>query len=265
MAITDYLEEINTAAPYRLQPTYHAWGEVLEAAKETQPCCVRVRVLSMDKDNSIFDSVPVLSGYGGDGYGVYCMPEEGDAVLIAFFGGDFRCPYVTASLLKQDGKLAEEVTKDKEWKKKVKWKNGSSITFEGEKGKEKMTVAGAQKWKLSMEEEAEKLYIGDADGKNSMTVQKKDGKFIVTSEKEVRLVCGNSSLDMKENGDISLECKQLNINVTDINITAKSKAHLSGQDVSIEGSTGMKVRGKSQVQVESKGTLKVSGAMINLN
>ena len=43
------------------------------------------------------------------------------------------------------------------------------------------------------------------------------------------------------------------------------RSEVKGQELTLDGAIGVSVTGKSQVKVNSKGTLKLSGAMINLN
>ncbi len=96
--IADYMDRgpaVPEEAGGGMRPTYDMWGTVLPASDRTGKGSVRVRVKTMKDNMDTFDDVPVLTGYGGDGYGLLFLPEEGDIVRLTFLGGDFCHPVVT--------------------------------------------------------------------------------------------------------------------------------------------------------------------------
>ena len=48
-------------------------------------------------------------------------------------------------------------------------------------------------------------------------------------------------------------------------IQGRSQVQLKGQEMTLEGTTGIAVTGKGKVKVSSSGPLKLSGAVIDLN
>lgn len=246
-------------------PTYDVWGIVTEASENTEKGNVRVKIKTMQDNQDIFDNVPVLTCYGGGEYGFFCLPEEGDVVQLTFPGGDFRHPVVTGCRFPADSAFAKGLYDKKNLKKAWQMKNGSAILFSGEKGKEQIEIRGSEKMRWRLDEEKQQIELGDQEEKNNIRVAKKDGKITVMAEKEICLECGESSLVLKKDGSITLSGKELTLESKTIQLQGRSKVQLKGQELAMEGTTGISIKAKGQIKAESKGALKLSGAMIHLN
>lgn len=264
--ISDYLE-YDTDFPGRedWKPVCDIWGTVLSASENTLEGSVRVKVKVMKDQMDVFDNVPVLTGYGGKDHGAFCMPEEGDIVALAFPGGDFRHPVVTACRFPEDSQFVKGMCKDKKVGKAFQAKNGSGVFFTGEKGKDKIEISGSQHMAWQLDEEDQKLSFGDRDQKNSMLLDKKNGKAKILSQESLRLECGKSSIELKKDGTIVLKCEQLTLDARTVKIQGKGQVQVKGQEMTLEGTTGISITGKGKVKVSSNGPLKLSGAMIDLN
>lgn len=246
-------------------PTYDVWGIVLEASDSTEKGSVRVKVKTMRDKRDVFDNVPVLTFYGGTDYGFFALPEEGDVVRLTFLGGDFRHPVVTGCRFPADSAFVKEMCQQNDPVKGWKTKNKSMITISGEKEKEKIEVGGPKHMCWTLDEEKQQTAFGDKEHKNEICLNKEKGTATVTAEKNIRLECGKSSLELKEDGTVVLNCGKLTLKADTVQIESKRKAQIKGQDLSIEGATGITITAKGQIKAESKGTLKLSGAMIHLN
>lgn len=264
--ISDYLESDTVLSQWDTgDSTSDMWGTVLPASEDTRKGNVRVRVRVMKDKMDTFDNVPVLTGYGGAGYGAFFLPEEGDTVRLTFPGGDFRHPVVTGCRYPQDSQFVKDMYKDNKAQKAFRAKNGSGVTFSGEKGKEKIEVSGSQHMTWQLDEEAQKITWGDKEQKNHMLLDKKNGNARIVSQSSLRLECGKSSLELKKDGTIVLQCEQLTLQAKTVKIQGKSQVQIKGQELAMEGATGISVTGKGQIKISSKGPLKLSGAMIDLN
>lgn len=262
--ISDYLD--GREAPLKgMLPTYDVWGTVLAAGDNTSKGNVRVRVKMMQDNMDTFDDVPVLTCYGGGDHGVYCLPEEGDVVRLTFPGGDFRHPVVTGCRFPENSRLVEDTFEEKNLKKVWKLKNGSRIALSGDKGEERIEISGSEKMEWMLDEKDQQTAFGDKEKKNRVLLDKKGGRAVVTSEKAIRLECGDSSLELKENGTVTLKCKQLTLEAKNVKISGKTKVQVEGQELALQGTSNVSLSGKGQVKVEGKGSLKLSGAMIHLN
>lgn len=260
----DYLEQKQTCRG-EMQPTYDVWGTVLAASENTSKGSVRVQVKNMKDNMDIFEDVPVLTCYGGGGYGVFCLPEKGDIVRLTFVGGDFRHPVVTGCRFPEDSRFVEDAFDDKNLKKEWKLKNGSRIALSGEQGKEKIEVSGPEKMEWVLDEENRQIACGDQEKKNRLLVDGKEGKVLITADQVIRLECGKSSLELKQDGTVTLQCTQLTLEAAKAEIQGKSAVRIKGQELGLEGSGSVTLSGKGQVKVESTAQLKLSGAMIHLN
>lgn len=241
------------------------WGTVLAASDSTEKGNVRVKVKHMKDKMDTFDNVPVLTGYGGADHGAFFLPEEGDIVRLAFLGGDFRHPVVTGCRFPESSKFVEDMYQKGNLKKAFLAKNGSSVVFSGEKGKDCIEVSGSESMGWKLEEEKQQISFGDKEEKNHMLLDKKNGKAQIAAQSSIRLECGKSSLELKKDGTIVLQCEQLKLEAKTVQIQGKTKVQVKGQELALEGTTGVSVTGKGQVKVSSKGPLKLSGAMIHLN
>lgn len=245
--------------------TWDMWGTVLPDSENTQKGNVRVKVKVMRDKMDTFDNVPVLTGYGGTDHGAFFLPEEGDIVRLTFPGGDLRHPVVTGCRFPEDSRFVKEMYKGDKARKGYKDKNGSGVFFAGEKGKETIEVSGSQNMEWKLDEENRKITFGDKEQKNSMLLDKKEGKAQIVSQSALRLECGKSSIELKKDGTITLRCEKLSLEAKRVEIQGKSQVQVKGQEITLEGTAGISVTGKGQVKVSSKGTLKLSGAMIDLN
>lgn len=241
------------------------WGTVLAASDSTEKGNVRVKVKIMKDKMDTFDNVPVLTGYGGSDHGAYVLPEEGDIVRLTFPGGDFRHPYVTGCRFPESSKFVEKMYQKGNLKKAFLVKNGSGVIFSGEKGKECIEVSGSENMAWKLEEEKQRITVGDKEEKNQLLLDKKNGKAQIMSQSSIRLECGKSSLELKKDGTVILQCEQLKLEAKTVQIQGRTKVQIKGQELALEGTTGVSVSGKGQVKVSSKGPLKLSGAMIHLN
>lgn len=264
--ISDYLEH-DAAFPERdnRNPACDMWGTVLAASDDTRNGNVRVKVKVMKDKMDIFDNVPVLTGYGGKDHGAFCLPEEGDIVRLAFPGGDFRHPVVTGCRFPEDSQFVKDRYKDGQAQKGFLAKNGSGVFFTGEKGKENIEISGSQHMAWNLDEENQKLSFGDREQKNHMLLDKKNGKARILSQDSLRLECGKSGIELKTDGTITLQCEQLTLEAKTVKIQGRSQVQVKGQELTLDGATGISVTGKGNIKISSKGPLKLSGAMIDLN
>lgn len=264
--ITDYMNEQSDAFRGEgLQPTYDVWGTVLEPNKDTEAGNIRVKVFNLKEHMDTYDSVPVLTPYGGGSYGGYMIPEEGDTVRLSFIGGDFRNPVVTGCLYPHDSSYRKNIADKKNAQKGCKLKNGSEIIFSGEEKKQKIEVLGAEHMCFSIAEENRQAYVGDVDGKNYLKVDKENGKLGLEAQKEVKIACGKSTLTLKENGTIELKCSNLILEADSIKVKGHNKIEMKGQQLALEGEMDMTLKARTGLKIQCSTQLKLSGMPINLN
>ncbi|MBE1493298.1 uncharacterized protein involved in type VI secretion and phage assembly [Amycolatopsis lexingtonensis] len=113
---------------------------------------VRVKYYWLDGGASISPWIRVSQLYAGAGYGSVFVPEVGDEVLVAFFQGDMRQPYVLGGLY--NGKKKPPVAhKDGVDQKIIRTKAGHRILFD-DKEKE-ITISTASGAKVVLKDSGE--------------------------------------------------------------------------------------------------------------
>lgn len=246
-------------------PSFEVWGTVLAANEATKEGSIRVMVKTMQDGMDTLDDVPVLGAYGGKDHGFYFLPEEGDVVKVTFLGGDFGHPVVTGCRMPAESGFVREQYQKENTKKALKLQNGSCILFSGEQGKGKIQVSGSEKMDWELDEDKEQISFGDKEQKNRISLEKKDGRTVIKAEEEIRLECGKSSLSLKKDGTVVLHCEKLALEAANVAVKAKNKVQAEGQNLILQASMDMGIKSKGQLKVESKGSMKLSAAVINLN
>ncbi|VVJ18057.1 VgrG protein [Amycolatopsis camponoti] len=90
---------------------------------------VKVKYYWLDGGSSISPWIRVSQLYAGAGYGSVFVPEVGDEVLVAFFQGDMRQPYVLGGLY-NGKKKPPTAHKDGRDQKIIRTKAGHRILFD---------------------------------------------------------------------------------------------------------------------------------------
>lgn len=265
MSITDFIQTDHSLGMPGLKPAYFTMGQVVAPDKDTLKGTLRVRVAVMTQGKDVLNSIPFAVPYGGGSYGSFFMPEEGDTVLLFFEGPFFANPVAFGCRFPKEAAIVKENAKEKNPNKVLKVKNGSSLSFTGEKGKEEVALGTSKKLTFTMNEEKEQALLEDSSHKNRLSLQSKEGKLLLEAEKEISLKCGKSSITMDKSGTIKIEGDQVEIAAPKIQLKGKSQVDIQGQAVSVKGKTDVTLNGQTKVTVKSSGQVKVSGAMIQLN
>jgi phage baseplate assembly protein gpV len=138
---------------------------------------------------------PCVRPMGGNGTGLYAIPEKDEQVLVAFANGDPKQPYVLGSIWSAEQPppvtAADEITR----KRVIKSRTGLTITFDDAKDDSQLVIQAGK------------------DG-SSITLNAKDGSVTISAK-------GN--LTIKAEGDITLEAARggtkISMTGTEVNIT----------------------------------------------
>ncbi len=88
---------------------------------------VRVRIPSLP---DIEPWAPVCSPFAGAGYGLWCMPQVGDTVIVAFEHGDPTWPVVIGSIWNRAGDPPVDQPLDAQYKRVLKTPGGHELVFD---------------------------------------------------------------------------------------------------------------------------------------
>ena len=99
-------------------------GTVADNGDKENAGRVKVEFTAWKQGGNICQWMPVLRGYAGGDYGVYCMPEVGDVVLVGFLGTDYSRPFVAGCFYPAGAAMEKECFTDKNTMRRFKTKGG---------------------------------------------------------------------------------------------------------------------------------------------
>jgi phage baseplate assembly protein V len=175
---------------------------------------VKVRFPWMDAKQES-DWIQVASPAAGNGHGIVFVPEVDDLVLIAFAYGRIDRAYVIGSLWSK----ADKPPADRH-KRTIQSKTGHVITLDDTK-------------------DAEAISIVDKSGKNKIVLDAKANTITIES---------SGALTIKAKGKLALTSDDdVEITGKNLKLEAKTKAALKGQEVAVDGPTGVKINSVLEV------------------
>lgn len=167
-----------------------------------------------DKDESNWARVASLMA--GKERGIFILPEIDDEVLVAFEHGDINMPYVIGSLWNGEDVPPETNSDGKNNIRMIKSRSGHVIRIDDTDGNEKIEIV-------------------DKTEKNMITIDTKDNKISIMSDKDIEMSAPN--------GRITIDA---------LNIEIKS-------------SKATKIEASADMDLKASGNMNVKGATINLN
>ncbi|MDH4233461.1 MAG: phage baseplate assembly protein V [Nitrospirota bacterium] len=158
----------------------------------------------------------VISFMAGKERGAFFLPEVDDEVLVAFEYGDINMPYIIGSLWNGVDKPPETNTDGKNNKRVIKSRSGHIIRLNDEDGKEKIEII-------------------DKSEKNLISIDTKENKITISSDKDIEISA--------RNGKVKIEAK----------------------DIEIKSSASTKVEASAGMDLKASGNMTVKGATVNIN
>lgn len=109
-----------------------------------------------------------------------------------------------------------------------------------------------------MDDSTESCKISDKDGKNMLSMDYKNGKITIQSEKNISLKAGSAELTM--DGSRSGQPKAKKVTVTaDNEIGLKANSALKAEGAQID------VKGQAKINLQASGPVAVKGAVVQIN
>lgn len=112
----------------------------------------------------------VVCPFAGDDRGAFWMPDVDDEVLVVFAGGDPRHPLVLGGLWNGGAKAPADIGAQGNTTKRLRSKNGITVTMEDQSGQEKLTLETPGGQTLTLQDGPGKVDIQDSNG-NSVTLE----------------------------------------------------------------------------------------------
>ncbi len=174
---------------------------------------VKIPRLSADDESNW---ARVISFMGGKQMGGFFLPEVNDEVLVAFEYGDINIPYVLGSLW--NGKDSPPLTNDdgKNNFRIIKSRSGHVIRLDDTDGQEKIEIV-------------------DKSENNKITIDTKEKKISITSDKDIEISAPNGKVTIKAN------------------------------DFEVKSQASAKIEASSSMDLKASGTTTIKGATVNIN
>lgn len=234
-------------------------GTVKENWDKEHPGMIKAEYFLGEKGKNVTGWIPVAVPYGGNQYGGYALPEIKDTVVIAFIGGDRNCPVVIGSLWSKVNALPPDAANEKNTIKKFVTKGGCQVTFDDTDKKNKIEISTPKKMHITIEDEPEKITVGDDKGDNSIVFDCKGGKVTVNGGKTLELKVGGSAMAVFDGN-----AKSIKLDANKIDIDAKQALNAKSSNTQLSGSM-MAIKGDSTTKIESSGMMQIKGAMVKIN
>lgn len=194
----------------------------------------------------------VTTPHAGGGKGMFFIPEVGEEVIVGFEGDSSVKPYVIGAVY--HGKANNSYANAGNDVKALQSRSGNKMVFHDAEGS---------------------VHLSDAKG-NDMKMDGK-GNITVKSTETIVLVCGESKIEMKKDGTITINGKKITVNgiqSIDANsaegtISVKSKANTNinstAAGVIIEAAQNFKAKGTLSLDLESPANSTLKGAKVLIN
>ena len=218
---------------------------------------IKVEYLMGEKNKKTSDWVRVMSGYCGDGFGNYWLPEIGTEVLVGFIHGNMNMPVVLGCLWNGKDKLPEGTADEKNETKAVITKGGHKITFTETQDKAKITVNTPKGLEILLDDEKETILVQDKGKENSLSMDCKNGAVTLKAKKEISLTIGTKEVVKADANTVKVACGT-------VQLDAQQSLKLGGQSASLTGSS-VKVKADGELGLQASGMAQLKGSMVKIN
>jgi phage baseplate assembly protein V len=234
-------------------------GTVTKNYDKDHPGAVQVEYASFSQEGRLSSWLPVLAPYAGKDYGIYFLPEKGDAVVVGFLGGDTQNAVVLGSLWNTKNTLPKDTATEKNEKRALITKGGHRIVLtDGDKGG--LSIQTKAGHNISIDEKEKRITVATSDGKNTLTLNEKGKTVALEAADKLSIKAKSISLE----GDVKVSGKS-------VEVRSSGKLALEGKQTELKGAT-TKINGQGSaelvgatVKVEAKAMLTLKGALTKVN
>lgn len=240
-------------------------GEVTDNNDPDKMGRVRVRLRWMT-ENEKTPWIRIASPHGGNGKGMYFVPEIGEEVIVGFENGSPDYPFVIGMV----------------------W-NGKNTAPFGNEGNDVKALQTRSGNFVIMNDKEGSVHVADAKG-NDVLIDGK-GNIKITASDSIVLTSGDSSISLKKDGTIEITGKNIKITADEkatmasgqasfkadgqsneadmagvhVKMKGQADASVESAQTSIKGSGTVDVNGQGQVNIGASGQVAVKAAIIMLN
>ena len=133
------------------------------------------------------------------------------------------------------------------------------LLIQEEDGKQSITLTTPKGSVIAVDDSTESCKISDKDGKNMLSMDYKNGKITIQSEKNISLKAGSAELTMDGNaGAVSLKAKKVTV-TADNEIGLKANSALKAEGAQVD------VKGQAKINLQASGPVAIKGAVVQIN
>ncbi len=201
----------------------------------------------------------IATPMAGEQFGLCCLPEVGNEVLVVFAHGDVRFPYVLGALWNGKAKPPETNDDGKNHRRTITSRSGQSVVFDDEPGRE--SIALRSKNGLAVE-------LRDAKDREQIEIRAKGGHLVRLSDDKAagrRIEIGNTDDGTQLVIDLSKRCIRIE-SQQDIELRAPNgKVRIEAREVQIESTAAVEVNAGATLDLNSNAPMRLNAPLIDLN
>ncbi len=215
---------------------YMVTGIVKENWNEEFPGRIQVEYRLGEGGQCLSGWMPVMSGYGGPGYGSFLLPEVGAEVIVGFLHGSPDCPFVMGCLQGLANTLPNGAATEENKVRMMRTKGG---------------------WQFKLDEKERTLCLSDDKEENKLFLAAEDGCLTLDIKAKLELKFEGEPFLTIEKGTITL-APDVEINGQKIELRAEKGLTVSGESVEVAPDKGVTVKGE-KIELSPSGTVTVEG------
>lgn len=198
--------------------------------------------------------------------GVYWLPEIGDPVEVALSDAPGCEPVVVRACRPAQDPQTRDCWTENNDRKQIRTRSGHTLTLDDTKDKTSIRLQTAGGLQLELEDEPQQIKLAkQGQDQPFLVLNLKEGTIELSAPKAVRLVCGESSLAMKEDGSVTLKAKKgLSVKAADISMEASGSFAAKGRDMKLTGKSSAKLTGQSGLDFSSSGVAKFKVSLMEV-
>lgn len=218
--------------------------------------------------------VEIPSSIAHKNTGVVNLPSVDDEVLIGFIDNNISSPVILGSLYNADNPPPLKVD-DKNTTIKITLpagkasdgKKGMEIDISCESNKQKVTIKTQKEHIIEFDDDKEKGEIKSKDGKNSFTIDIKNGKIELKAEKDIVMSAGNNKFTLNSSNGAAINCQKGDFKTDSQNIkqNAKSNAEIKANAKAAMSGANIEIKANAAAKVQASGMMEIKGSMTKIN
>lgn len=190
--------------------------------------------------------------------GAYWLPEIGDAVEVELTDLPGCTPVVTRVCRPAQDAQTRACWTENNDRKQLRTRSGHTLTFDDTRDNTAIRLQTAGGLQLDLDDAARCIRLGRQDEEQPFLVlDLQNGTLELSAPKGVRLRCGESSLNLEENGNVTLTARaDLALRAKNISLEATEDFTARGQQANVTGRSAAKLVGQNGMEFSSRGIAK---------